>query len=385
MGFLSSLGNALKNPDLWDSLDAASMAINGNDAGAQAMRDRIEQRRFADEIAREMEARRQQGDAPPEMSPSRPLPPPQALAPDAPAQLPTRAAPISVSELAPAAPRPVDVTTPAPAPIATRSLYADLLPKLMRASGRGIDTAGLTNTLMREDYINSLPMKDQAAARMDPARFMGWQHDDNKPVYNETTPGNTWGRYDPATKTYDPIYTAPNRPEPVTTERVVGAIVAKAARGETLTEAEQGVYNRWKDGTSGSEPKPPGTSQIVASVLDKVRTGGVESLNPGEKAIWDRYNRDDASGLAALLGRGGGGDEGDDQEQAAPPAPAKPPPGGRKLPQKAAPAQKQTPQQSGQPPAPVLASIPEGGQVTFANGQVWSKKGGRPVFVGMAK
>lgn len=51
--------------------------------------------------------------------------------------------------------------------------------------------------------------------------------------------------------------------EPVTVDRVIGGILAKMAAGETLSNAERAIYNRWHNGTpekgggGASLPPPP--------------------------------------------------------------------------------------------------------------------------------
>ena len=57
------------------------------------------------------------------------------------------------------------------------------------------------------------------------------------------------------------------------------------------------------------EPQMPDTNDIVGQVLQRVMQVGVEGLSSGERAIWDRYNREQQNPLAALFGGdlGGGG------------------------------------------------------------------------------
>lgn len=53
---------------------------------------------------------------------------------------------------------------------------------------------------------------------------------------------------------------------------------------------------------------PNSTGDIIAPILSKVATGGVGSLNDGERAIWENYQRQSQGqgGLAALFGGGPG-------------------------------------------------------------------------------
>lgn len=360
MGIFSSIGKALSNPEFQDKLSTVGQIAQGDPNASGEYLQRAARRKAAEEIAAAIEAaERAQAEegrarlAAASVTPETNLISPQAqpnaydlpgLAPDGPTRQ-TVAPPVAVaaSELPMAVARPPEEAVapmsspmaqalpqaPTPAEPAPRSIYAEQLPSLIRASGMGVDVSGLMGMLQTEEYIRSLPQKDQAQARaMGAGNYANAVRADNKPVYNETTPGNTWGRYDPATGAYQDIYTAPNRPEPVTTDRVIGAIVAKRAQGLPLTPDEQAIYSRWENGTGGNDTKPPGTSQIVAAVIDKVRQYGVESLNPGERAIWDRYDRGgDMGGLAGLLGGGGYGAE--DEEVPTAPAPA---PAGRGLP-----------------------------------------------------
>lgn len=382
MGIFSKIGAALKDPEVQDRLASIGGVLQGDTDAAQAYHRRSAQRMAAETAAARLEALAQAEAEAEQAERSRGLPNRAAtnaydlpgLAPDGPtAPTAPPVIPVGASQLpqvmATPAPAPASAAAPSSAAPQPRSIYAEMLPQLIRASGRGADVSGLLSALQTEDYIRGLAQKDQAAARaVGPANFANWERADNKPIYNETTPGNTWGRYDPETGIYSPIYTAPARAEPVTTERVIGAIVAKRAQGLPLTNDEQAVYDRWENGAP-SEQKPPGTSQIVGAVLEKVRTGGVESLTPGEQAIWERYNRG-GDGLMALLTGAGYGAE-DDEELPAPAAPAR-------LPQKPAkPAASTAP-----PPAFLNEKLVEGVPLTISNGketQVWTKRNGVPV------
>lgn len=354
MGIFKAIGTALQNPDVQDRLAAIGSALQGDTHAAQAYSQHSAQRHASEEAAAKFEAMRDAQAAQitaPSIHPRPGLPTfdnsgqmdsPQAAPMPVPvdvAQLPQLAQAAAAAGAmpvaqAPAAQAPVAPVAQAPSAPTPRSIYAEMLPQLIRASGRGADVSGLLSMLQNEDYVRGLPQKDQAMARAAGAsNYANWQHSDNKPVYNETAPGNTWGSYDPVSKTHNSIYTAPARAEPVTTERILGGIIAKRAAGQPLTGGEQAVYDRWENGTAGErEAKAPGTSQIVGSVLSKVTQGGVESLTSGEKLIWDRYNRESASPFG-FGGYGGGG--ADDEEAAAPAAPAlRTPPA--KLPQKSA-------------------------------------------------
>lgn len=406
MGIFSSIGKALSNPEFQDKLSTAGQIAQGDPNASGEYLQRAARRRAAEEIAAAIEAaERAQAEegrarlAAASVTPETNLISPQAqpnaydlpgLAPDGPTRQ-TVAPPVAVaaSELPMAVARPpVEAVAPMSSPMAQalpqaptpsapapRSIYAEQLPSLIRASGMGVDVSGLMGMLQTEEYIRSLPQKDQAQARaMGAGNYSNAVRADSKPVYNETTPGNTWGRYDPATGAYQDIYTAPNRPEPVTTDRVIGAIVAKRAQGLPLTPDEQAIYSRWENGTGGNDTKPPGTSQIVAAVIDKVRQFGVESLNPGERAIWDRYyrggdNRPAGGDLASILS-GNGQYSTEDEEVPTAPAAA---PAGRGLPRFQ--PQHQTPARNGPPKPSTSPTPPVPGAVKGVGGFWYVKQG----------
>jgi hypothetical protein len=199
-------------------------------------------------------------------------------------------------------------------------------------------------------------------------------------VIGERTPGSVVTTTDRRTGKTLPVFETPAKPEPVTTDRVIGAVVAKRARGETLTPDEQTIFNRWQAGSDGfyRERAPQREPRVTPRQRIEQKVANGETLTAGEQTLWGVMQRNPFAGLT-------GADDDEGAPAPTPPQPAARPAPAPGLPKKPQAGPRQTPQQSGSPPAPALAAIPEGGQATFANGQIWTKRGGKAQFVGMAK
>lgn len=134
-------------------------------------------------------------------------------------------------------------------------------------------------------------------------------------------------------------------------------------RGDLLLKGrsvdETGRHNRADEGLRSAElPTKIGVSQIAAGIAAKIAAG--QPLSPGEQKIYDDYNASrQAGGMFGIPGMANYGDENPAAApgQAQPAAPAKP----------AQPA----------PSTPPIDRLSEGVNTRFANGQVWTLRGGK--------
>lgn len=110
-------------------------------------------------------------------------------------------------------------------------------------------------------------------------------------------------------------------------------------------------------------------TDVIGRLALKMSKG--EALNPGEQKVWDQYDEWRQKSGTMLPGMGGGmyGQPAADPD-------AMPPPGG---PAPAQPAPAAKPAASATPP---VSKLKEGEKTTFANGQVWTLRNGKPVRVG---
>lgn len=88
-------------------------------------------------------------------------------------------------------------------------------------------------------------------------------------------------------------------------------------------QTEYNAMRGRQDATPPSPPDPITQSQVHGAILAKVAQGGVQSLSPGEAAVWENMQRSNGSDLLAMLlgGGGGGGMGGGQQARAATKAP----------------------------------------------------------------
>lgn len=378
---------AMADASLGDKLGALGAAFGGDMQAVQAIRQRLEREKLASEIARRLASGDGSGlDAGRQLAPE-PAPQPEpsvAPGPAAAANVITNLQGGSLGDLPLMKPR-AAISAPSPDLSAlpmrgqggaspARGLYEEVLPMLIAAAGKGIDASGMGSLVRTEDYVRGLPTKDRAAARLDPDKFADRAHTEGLPLITEASPGSVITRSDRRTGKTSAEFAVPGRPEPVTTERVVGAIVQKKAAGMALSADETDIYNRWKAGQDGfygeRAPRQRTTSVIVGEVMEKVRRG--EALSAGEQEIWENHKK--GVNVFDLL-RGGGGDE---EEE----APARAPPGASPaLPRKPAAPNAGAGAASAQPPPQALAVIKEGQTVTYANGQVWTRRDGKPARV----
>lgn len=267
-------------------------------------------------------------------------------------------------------------------PASQQPTRADQMDKLrgamLRAQARGVNTEPYQKLLdayearsARDAYLGTVPGQDRARATFDPESYMKHEDQLDEPSVFNAGDGHIV-TYDRRSRTATPVYSAPQKTDPVTQDRVVGHILERAARGERLSAGEQAIYSRYLNGTdgpggAGGAGRLPTTSNVIGAMLSKVQRGGVESLTPGEKAIWDRYNRD-SNPFAGLLGDGA-----DDV------APARAPGASAATGPAAPPAQPR--QAAGAASAPPVSALKPGMNTTFKNGQTWTVRNGKPVRV----
>lgn len=336
---------SLSDASLSDKLMALGSALDDDMDAVAAIRDRREREKLASLLARELEAGRTLPEqAPPQPVMQQPAPrvdPMAQAAGDVVGRI-QAAHGLDAPKLGGVRPDPVSVNLPR-MDQPQRGLYDRMLPMLIQAAGKGIDINGLAGLIRNEDYVRNLPQKDQSAARLDPSRYAGWQREDSRPIIGERSPGSVLTSTNPVTGDTREVYNAPFRPEPVTTDRVIGAVLAKKQRGEALTGDEQAIFERWQAGSDGFyRERPPQRERTMTprqTIEQKVMNG--QPLTAGEQRLWEVMQRNPLAGLF----ESGGGDQQDEvpqtpQKNTPPQRPASPAPG---LPQKkASPAQPPT-------------------------------------------
>lgn len=369
---------------LGEKLEALAGALGGDMGASSALRQRLERERMARQLAamfspaEQAEAVAAESEAPPPPEPAKPPPLAQAAA-DVTARLQDESlGPVGAPEPRPA----LEVPDLSGVPLREAGgrrpgpRFRDALPVLMEAAGKGIDAQGMANLIRDEEYLSGLPENVQPRARLDPRGYAARQDELDVPLLNEISPGATLEVTDRRTGLPRSSRTAPARPEPVTIERVIGAVLAKAAQGAELTPQEQQIYDRWRNGVPDEErPVRPSLSAVHGAIAEKMARG--EPLTPGEQKVWeDRSRGGDA--LAALLGGAGLADD-EIPMRAAPAGGAPARPAAPARPRAAPPPPRKA---ASQPPPAAVAKLKEGVITRFANGQQWTLRGGKPVQVG---
>lgn len=250
---------------------------------------------------------------------------------------------------------------------------------LADAAQRGVDVRPYVWMMERDEddgtrdaFLASLPQADRAEATLDPKGYIGWRREQRTPKFFSPG-GGAVVAVDPQRGVGREIYRAPTKVDPPSTDDITAAALSRYTQGLPLNKQQEAIVNRFLNGTDSADQRPT-TSTVLGGVLTKVQQSGVESLTPGERAIWDRYNRADAF-EALLAGNRGGDDEGGLTPPG--PAPARSP--------TAAPGRSGGDAAKLPPQAMSRLKEQQGREVVFNNGERWAYRNGQAVYLGSAR
>jgi hypothetical protein len=254
----------------------------------------------------------------------------------------------------------------------------DILPKIIRAQGQGVnvapylaDVGAARQNRERDDFLAGVPQADRPYARIAPGDYVKSEREARIPMI--INPGNgSVVSIDRRSGIPKEIYRAPKQAAPGWEIGPGGRMVPTPGGPFDPDYIRQQTDARTRD----PRETPTTTGRVLGGIYDKMSRG--LPLSPGEQKLYDDAHRHSGS-LLDELGLDDYGDEGGQpppNANAHGPPPAAPPPKG---PPSKAPLFKAPPKvDAGPPPQTAFAGMKEGGRRTFGNGQVWTIHNGKP-------